>query len=203
MQNAGSITCWIEQLKGGKREAAQPVWERYFTQLVRLARSRLQNVRLVVADEEDVALSALDSVYRALERGRFPQLLDRDSLWRLLVTITERKARDQLRKATRQKRGGGRVRGECALEDARPASSGPGGIEQAPAQEPDPAVAALIAEECQRLLHLLEDENLQSLALLKMEGYTNEEIAGRLNCALRTVERKLGLIRDLWEQELA
>jgi DNA-binding CsgD family transcriptional regulator len=33
-----------------------------------------------------------------------------------------------------------------------------------------------------------------------MEGYTNEEIAARLDCGVRTVERKLKLIRVLWER---
>ena len=48
----------------------------------------------VAADEEDVALSAFDSFCRGAQRGRFPQLDDRDNLWRLLVVITSRKAVD-------------------------------------------------------------------------------------------------------------
>jgi hypothetical protein len=47
-----------------------------------------------VADEEDVALSAFDSFCAGAERGRFPDLKDRDNLWALLVTITARKAAD-------------------------------------------------------------------------------------------------------------
>src|SRR6476646_2600314 len=49
------------------------------------------------ADEEDVALSAFDAFCRDAERGRFPGLLDRDSLWHLLVTLTARKAAHRLR----------------------------------------------------------------------------------------------------------
>jgi hypothetical protein len=37
------------------------------------------------------------------------------------------------------------------------------------------------------------------VALWKMEGYTKEEIASRLGCVVSTVSRKLGLIRQLWE----
>jgi hypothetical protein len=33
-----------------------------------------------------------------------------------------------------------------------------------------------------------------------MEGYTNDEIAAKLGCALRSVERKLKVIRSLWGQ---
>jgi DNA-directed RNA polymerase specialized sigma24 family protein len=187
----GSVTCWIDQLKAGDQDAARPVWERYFSRLVTLARKRLQGTRRAAVDEEDVALSAFDSFCRAAEQGRFPKLEDRDDLWRLLVVITERKALDLARDQRRQKRGGGIVLGESGL----------GGLAQLPAREPTPAFAALMAEQCQLLLDRLGDEGLRSLALLKMEGYTNEEIARKQGCALRTVERKLGLIRSIWEEE--
>jgi DNA-directed RNA polymerase specialized sigma24 family protein len=186
-----SVTGWIEQLRAGDRGAVAPVWERYFGRLVNLARQRLRGGPCLGADEEDVALSALDSVCRGLEQGRFAQLLDRDGLWRLLVVLTERKAVDRLRAQRRRKRGGGNVIGE-----------GQGaGIGQVRDPAPDPALAALMAEECDRLLRRLDDAGLRRLALLKMEGHSNEEIAATMGCALRTVERKLGVIRDLWEQE--
>jgi len=67
---------------------------------------------------------------------------------------------------------------------------------------PTPEMGVLAAEECQRLLSLLPDDSLQEIALAKLEGYTNEEIAERLHCAPRTVERKLGKIREAWELEM-
>src|SRR5262249_43550979 len=39
------------------------------------------------------------------------------------------------------------------------------------------------------------------VALLKLEGYSNEEIARSLDCSLRTVERKLEVIRKRWTAE--
>ena len=92
MRSSGSITRWLGQLKAGAADAVEPLWERYFRRLVGLARARLQGTPRRAADEEDVALSAFDSFCRGAEQGRFPQLLDRDNLWRLLVTITARKA---------------------------------------------------------------------------------------------------------------
>ena len=68
--------------------------------------------------------------------------------------------------------------------------------------EPDPAFAVEVAEACERLLQRLDDAGLRSLAIWKMEGYTNEEIAARLGCVPRTVERKLRVIRTLWKQEM-
>jgi RNA polymerase sigma factor (sigma-70 family) len=189
MSSDGSITRWIGQLQAGDPAAAQPLWEHYFRHLVELARRKLHGARPQVADEEDVALSAFDSFCRGLKRGRFPDLQDRDNLWKLLVVLTARKACHLMRDELRQKRGGGQKAG--AAED----------LEQVVAQDPSPEFAAELAENCQRLLDLLGDEELRTIALSKMEGYTTEEIAGQLNCAPRTVERKLRLIRSLWEKE--
>jgi len=106
MASDGSVTHWIHQLQEGDSKAVQPIWERYFERLVRLARSKFRSAQPRGADEEDVALSALDSFCRGAEAGRFPQLEDRDNLWRLLVVITARKAVDLIRHEQRQKRGG-------------------------------------------------------------------------------------------------
>jgi DNA-directed RNA polymerase specialized sigma24 family protein len=57
--------------------------------------------------------------------------------------------------------------------------------------------------ECRRLLGLLEDPDLQRVALCKMEGFTVEEIAAELGCVPRTVKRRLQLIRRTWQEEAA
>lgn len=203
MEPEGSVSRWIEQLREGERAAAQPIWERYFDRLVALARKRLAGTPRAAGDEEYVALSAFDSFCRAAEAGRFPRLEDRDDLWRLLVVLTERKAVDLARRHGRQKRGGGHVLGEADAAGDPGGESAPPGLAWLPGREPTPEFAALMAEECRRLLDGLGDEGLRELALLKMEGYANEEIARKLGCALRTVERKLGLIRAGWEEEAA
>src|SRR5689334_12616311 len=96
----GSITRWIAELKAGQDAAVQPLWERYFSRMVELARVRLRSSRHKDAgsDEEDAALSAFDSLCAGLARGRFPRLADRDDLWRLLVVITSRKVQAQARR---------------------------------------------------------------------------------------------------------
>jgi DNA-directed RNA polymerase specialized sigma24 family protein len=200
MPSEGSITRWIDLLKAGDHLAAQKLWENYFNRLVRVARQKLHGAARRAADEEDVALSAFDSFCRGAERGQFPQLLDRDDLWQLLVMITARKACDLVQHERRQKRGGGKVWGESEL---------PGGLdadEPALAQiigpEPTPAFAAQVAEEYQRLLDSLDDPDLKSIAVWKMEGYTNDEIATQLGRSRPTVERKLQLIRKMWTKEM-
>jgi DNA-directed RNA polymerase specialized sigma24 family protein len=199
MSSNEPITLWISQLKGGHHGAAQQLWNRYFADMVRLARARLQGFPRRAVDEEDIALTAFDSFCRGAEAGRFPQLQDRENLWPLLVVITARKAVDARQHESRQKRGGGAVQGESAWLDGMDPD---GGIEQVIGAEPTPAFAAEVAEQLQRMLDALGTEELRAVALWKMEGYTNEEIARKLGCVPRTVERRLHLIRGLLEQEL-
>src|SRR5437899_9640067 len=107
MHPEASVTRWIDRLKAGDPDAAQKLWEKYFRRLVGLARDRLRAAPRRAADEEDVALSAFDSFCRNAGAGRFPDLADRDGLWRLLAAFTARKAAHHARDAARLKRGGG------------------------------------------------------------------------------------------------
>jgi len=194
----GSITVWIDLLKAGDSAAARPLWAAYFDRLVHLARRHLGARPAAAADEEDAALSAFDSFCRRVRAGRFPDLNDRDDLWKLLIAITAHKAFNQMRDERRRKRGGGRVRHASALA----VDDGPDAFADLLGREPTPELAAQAAEECRRLLDGLGDADLRAVAVAKMEGWTNAEIAARRGCSLVTVERKLRLIRRLWEQEV-
>jgi len=121
--------------------------------------------------------------------------------WRLLVVITLRKVFDQIQRQRQLKRGGGRVVAEAELAGAP--LDGPGGFEQCLGREPTPEFAAMLAEEFQRRIDSLEDATLRQVALWRMEGYSNNEIAERLGCVSRSVERKLDLIRKAWLREEA
>jgi DNA-directed RNA polymerase specialized sigma24 family protein len=199
MSTPGSVSVWISELKAGDGQAAQRLWEGYFPRLVGLARKKLREMPRRVADEEDVALSAFDSFCSGAKEGRFPRVTGRDDLWPLLVTITARKALQLLRQQGRQKRGGGAVRGEPAFQAAQAGGGEDPGLEQIVGSEPTPEFAAQMAEECQRLLGQLGEGDLREVAVLKMEGCGNEEIAAKLGCVPRTIERKVALIRSLWE----
>ena len=114
---------------------------------------------------------------------------DRDSLWRLLATITARKAAHLIRDDRRQKRGG-------AATDLL-------SIDEILGREPTPAFAAQVDEECRRLLARLGDSELEAVAVWRMEGFGVDEIAAKLGCAPRSIKRKLALIRTIWEREAA
>src|SRR5687767_6564946 len=190
MSSDGSITHWIREIQEGNQEVAQELWERYFAKLVQLARMELRGAKRQMADEEDVAISVFDSFCRAAENGRFPDLADRDSLWRLLVRMTARKSIDLRRRETRLRRGGP-ARAELSAQP-----TGEEALALAIGDTPSPEFAAMMAEELRDLLEFLEDGEFRAIALGKMEGYSNEELADRLDCSVRTIERRLNLIRE-------
>jgi DNA-directed RNA polymerase specialized sigma24 family protein len=200
MASHGSVSLWLDQARQGDDEAACQLWRRYFHQLVGLARTALKGAPRRAADEEDVALSVFDSFCRGAEQGRFPELNDRNNLWRLLVVLTRRKAAHLKRDERRLKRGCGAVLDQAALARAAGAEDSGDDGDWAVAEEPTPAFAAQMAEECERLLQRLDVAGLRALAVAKMEGYTNAEIAARTGCCVSTVERRLQLIRRLWTE---
>lgn len=194
MADDEALTIWMKRLRDGDRRSAQQLWEAYYGKLVVLARQRLSGRKALVADEEDVALSAFKSFCKGLEAGRYPQLDDRDDLWRLLVTITLHKTLKLVRNETRKKRGGDwkRTTPRGDDDDRLPELSG---------NEPTPDLAVELAEEFERLMQRLNTPELRELVILKLEGHTNAEIAQRWNKSERTVERKLGIVRQLWQAE--
>lgn len=196
MSSEGSVTRWLGQLKAGDPQAAQQLWERYFQRLVGLARKKLRGAKRQAADEEDVALSAFDTLCRGAVKGRFPRLEDRDNLWKILVLLTARKAWHQVRDEGRYKRGGKVV----SLADT-PSPEEESGLDGFCSRDPAPEFVAQLAEEYNLLLARLNDPELEAVAVWKMEGYTNEEIAAKLDYTVRTVERKLRIIRGLWQPE--
>jgi DNA-directed RNA polymerase specialized sigma24 family protein len=188
------ITLWIEGLKQGHSVAATGLWEQYFQRMVGLAQLKLGGLPRRTNDEEDVALSAFHSLCRGATKGNFPKLTDRESLWPLIALITARKAYDAINRDGRQKRGGGAVRSETDLASA---DGLPFILDQLLSREPTPADAVLLDEACDRMFAALAPAE-RPIVRMKLEGYTNNEIAEHLAVTPRTVERKLELIRKTW-----
>ena len=199
-EDTSSVSTWLQHLKQGDHDAARKLWDRYFDELVRLARARLGTASRRVADEEDVAINAFKSLcYGAIE-GQFPKLDDREDLWKLLVMITRQKAVDQIREQQAAKRGGGAVRGESVFVSSD--GSELGGLQELLGDAPTPEFLTAIGEEHQRLLESLKNDTFRDIAIWKMEGYSNQEIAGMLGITVRSVERKIKLIREQWARRL-
>ena len=189
---SSTASLWMELVRAGNAEAQTELWEEFFPQLVALARKRLAGTRMAEGDEEDVALSVLNSFFAGAAENRFPDLRGHDNLWRLLSWMTHRKAIDWLRHNTRQKR---KSLGESALmqKDGRPAD----GLAQVADPNPTPDLEVMLIDELRLLVQKLP-ESMQSVATLKMDGFSNSEIAEKSSCSLATIERRLKMIREIW-----
>jgi RNA polymerase sigma factor (sigma-70 family) len=204
----GTVTRWLGDLKAGDLAAAQPLFNRYFARLIARVRARLCASRAsrAVKDEEDVALSAFDSVIEGIGQGRFPRLDDRDDLWRILVAIARRKVIDELRRQGRGKNGGGRLVAEADLAGADDELRALDSLDPTAllyhtiCREPTPEMAAIMAEQYARRHDGLADPMDRKIAELKLAGHTNSEIADELGCALRTVTLRLARIRKTWQK---
>jgi RNA polymerase sigma factor (sigma-70 family) len=198
MTREGSVTRLIQFLRSddaAERDlAARLIWTRYFRDLLELARNNLSKRIRRREDEEDVLQSMYKSFCLRQQRGEF-DLASRDALWKLLVTITLRKARNAAKKQMRDKRDVGR---EQTLADKHDSESGQWALEQMDSSGPSPAEAALLNEALERRLELLDDDQLRQIALWRLEGYTNREIAERLDCTERSVERRMERVRSKW-----
>ena len=122
-----------------------------------------------------------------VQNDRFPDLTDRTGLWPLLVTITARKANNEIKRQRTKKR-------DRAVEE--PIAD----VQLIVGNDPSPEFALQVAEAIETLVAALGDETLRTIARRKLEAYTNEEIALELNVSTRTVVRKLRRIRQEWQE---
>ncbi len=193
------VTLWMRQLEAGQPEAAQPLWEHFCKKLMALAEKRLSPKLRRTYDQEDAAVSAFHSLCRVITDRRPSDLSDRVNLWRLLVTITERKITNRARDEQREKRDIRQTVSESCLINV----SGIGtGFDNIPGREPSPEFAAEFADLCESLLDSLDDDVLRQVAQLTLQNYDTNEVAQKLGVTRRTVERKLLIIRGRWQQRI-
>lgn len=192
METDGFVTFWFEAAQKGDEAAATHLWDWFYPKLVKLAQAQLDKSKRRVYDEEDVALSAFHGVYRDARGGRVPKNCNRNDIWGLLTTQLLRKIIDRRRADAAQKRGGDEVRGDSAFLE--------GGIDLIASREPGPEFALELLDEANAVLARLS-EPLRQVALLKMDGLTNEEIAAEIGLTCRSVERKVERIRKQFTKD--
>lgn len=187
-----SLTVCFQRLCGGDSSHVPALMGHFFPRMRGLAERVLSPIPLPVLDAADVAQSAFFSFWQRAERGDFAQQADRNELWRLLATITVRKARRHLGRELSEKRGGGRVIHASALDDA----SGQSTFAELARDVTTEAIDMTVEE----LIGSLDSPELRQVALLKLVAHTNGEIAQMFACSERKIERKLRLIRAAWNR---
>jgi len=190
---ASSLTALMQQA-GGNSTARDALARRfyepggYFDRLVRLVKRDLRSEHYA----EDVVQSALLSFCLRLKDGEFPNLPNREHLWKVLVTITRHKAVNALRAEERQKRD--RRRTQPMPEE----SEGGRGL-----AAPGACPADQVAEKdlLDWLLSALPDR-LRKVAEMKLDGCDSTHIEQALNRSRTTVWRDLQTIGHTWQKLL-
>ncbi|MBI84672.1 MAG: hypothetical protein CMJ81_15880 [Planctomycetaceae bacterium] len=193
--NDKSWSSWIARLAEGDDQAVHDFWDTYGDRLQKLAAHHLASGLQQRVGPEDVVQSACRTFLRRAQLQQF-SLNDTESLWRLLCVITITKVREQARFHLRQRRG---VQREVPL---------PPGDDDSQhlrrewiSNEHSPEAAAEFADEFEKLLNALDEEE-QQFVRLKLEEQTNAEIAASLACSERTVRRILKRVQSRLRQML-
>jgi RNA polymerase sigma factor (sigma-70 family) len=189
---AGSITCLVPQLRERNELAIEAIWRRFVRRVHGAARPVIAGLGPGLGDEEDVAQSAFRAFYEAAACDRLPPIGSRDELWRLLLTITRRKAINRLRREFRIRRGGGARTVHDADAVNQTCDRANRSVELVELQE--------LVDELFEKLNATGDERLAEIARLRLEGFHNQEIADKLGCAARTIQRKLHILERLWSE---
>lgn len=185
MSTLGSVSHWIAQAKAGDEMALAKIHQRYWPALVGLARQRLHGSP-IPSDEEDVAQQAFLGFYQAVKNQRVPMLVNRHQFLALLSHIISCKACNQVTHELTARKGSGRVQqGSAIMRLTEDSANSP--LEEA------------ILKDCYQKYVGNMPENLRPCAELFLQGYTRQEIAARMGCADRTVDRKLALVRAFWQ----
>ncbi len=176
---------WFQALRHGDERATFEFWDHYYPRLTRVARAMMKTLPRTAYDEEDAAIGTFSIVCEKLREGRYPNLVDHAGVWRLMKKVLHHRVRQRAQYELARKR-------------------------KLPVWHPSRVEESSVAdhyrgEECVEygdLLTRLNDPHLERLVMWKLEGYTNHEIAGKLNRTRRTVQRSLETVRERWLQEL-
>lgn len=200
----GDTSICLKAIRHSQDQTAEyRLFQKYFPRLADVARATLHSVRLRTFDEEDVANESLWEFYAGMAAGRFSHLSGHKEYWSLLVCITRRRAIDMLRRAKAQSRNPGLLRGESVFQ-FNSILDVPRG--QTPGSDDVVSESVMVDDddEVQFFLDFLaacdNEIPLHRIALLRIDGFTNPEIAQRLDLSLRAVERAAARIRNLWRQ---
>lgn len=195
MTDPGSVTRLLIDLANAdpaaRDRAIAELVSRYTPELLGLIAARMnQRLQQRVAPE-DILQDVLLSFCNRQRRGDYT-LANRDEFLDLIVTISLNKVCSAARREQRLRRDARREQSFDA-----PTHAGLSPIDPADPRVAQPDVVAEVAEEIERLLAGLPPE-CREVALLRLEGYTTAEIARKLDRTPRTVERRLGRVRELW-----
>lgn len=200
-QTQNSVTLMLRRFGSGDAEATRILFEIYFARLTRLAQRFLPSSRRRSRDEEDLAQEVLASFLMGMSPEELAKIQNRHHLWNLLARRIHQRAINVQRDDGRLKRGGGQLLTESKAFRDGVGAFDPKGIEQFTDDSSDSGMEEPLAELEQlhrRLIDVVKDEKLNSVARALLSGNTASQIASNENVSLATVYRRIERIRRIW-----
>ena len=194
MSSQGSISIVLDQLRSDDVTAVDKIFYRFFDRLKSVARKRISVRDRKVVDDEDLALWAIYTFQRCIRDGLYPQVRDRNDVWKFLVSILERKSVDHIRIQHAEKRGGGQIRAESFFERPEQQTRM---LESVSADEVNFEVLVDFLDVIDAIVLRLDDPELGEILEARFAGHTIKEIAMRLGRSASSVDRKLRLVRKI------
>lgn len=194
----GSVSGWIAKMRQGDPAAIGQLVARYFQKIAQFAEGKLRRGIRVIDDGEDIAISVLHTITRNSAKGKFPDLQDRDDLWFLMIVIAQHAVIDKKRTELRRERNAAPVHTMTDLLELYNVD-----LEEFLGNDNSSAKLLEIIDCWDELLKKLPDDRNREVAKLKMQGYSNREIADVLGMVPRTVDRKIRLIAQRWHNYLS
>ena len=178
-------------LRSGDDDACAEFWNAYGPILENVADKQLSGRMRRRVGSDDIVQSACRTFFRRVSQGQF-DLPDAEALWRLICSITLNKARRAARDQSRQRRSIDREQDIDARAHGETAPSA-----NLEANAPSPFDAAELADQMEALLSSLNEQECVMLDL-KLQQFTNDEIAEKVGCSERTVRRVIKRLQDEW-----
>lgn len=184
-----SSTELISRWREGDEAAAAELHRRYIEQLLRIVGGHLSQRMQSRIDADDVCQSVFRSVFRRVRHGEF-EFHDDADVWKLLISVSLNKLRSKQRQALARKRD---VSREEAMGDLRQVDPF---VVQCLSRKPNMAEAAALAELWDQIVARLPSD-CQDLLRMRIEGYSQQEIADQLKLSTRTIRRMHDRIADV------
>ncbi len=181
----------LEQWRAGDQQAARQIVDRYAERLIALARRRISQRLNSRVDPEDVVQSVFRTFFVRVKEGQF-HIEEEDDLCKLLMRITVHKTLRQVdfHKAAKRDPSMEGTQGDRERE----------GMFELLDSEPTPEAAAMFLDQLEHFLAQLRPQEREILEM-RVQGYSNDEIAAKLGIYDRKIRRTIERIRGLAEQE--
>ncbi len=178
----------VKRWRNGDESAATELHDKYLAKLVEFAKQHLNEKFRKRIDAQDLVQSIYRSVFR-VTRERSIEFTDDTGFWKWLATLALNKTYNRVKYLEAGSRNPSREGGRA--EDASLRAISAGRYRSMPSSEEVVELADLL----ETILKALEPTDQQILQF-RIEGFTQQEIAERLNVDPRTVRRRLESIRE-------